>query len=107
MTYKTLENACKKSISKKITFSDLVSRRFYHEKKGHTKLAIKNIDFLAIIKAIGSKTLLISDLEYYIEHGKNYGILERLSFNGKRWSYTAGQEYTSEIKTIRKILKEG
>lgn len=37
----------------------------------------------------------------------NYGILERLMKDQYGWSYCAGQDYTSEIKTVRDCILKG
>ena len=31
---------------------------------------------------------------------------ERIIFNGKRWQYVAGQDYTNELKQIRNFIKK-
>ena len=37
----------------------------------------------------------------------SYGIYERILFNGERATYCAGQDSTSEIATVRKLLLKG
>ena len=38
---------------------------------------------------------------YRIRHAKSMGILRRLWFDGKRFEYCAGQDYTGEIRYIQ------
>ena len=108
MTYKTIVNARKKSTGH-ITLSSLISNRFYHTSKGWTALHITgSISLDGLVSLIGGRGYnykrLLSD---YISHGYNYGILERIIFDGGKWSYIAGQDYTAEMNTIRKILRDG
>lgn len=37
----------------------------------------------------------------------NYGIYHRVNVYPDRVSYTAGQDYTSEIRTVRELILEG
>ena len=108
MTYKTIVNARKKSTNY-ITLSNLISNRFYHTSKGWTALHITDsINIDGLVALIGGRghnyKRLLSD---YISYGRDYGILERVIFNNGKWSYIAGQDYTSEMNTIRKILRDG
>ena len=107
MTYKHIKNAVKKTNSPYITFSELVSKRFKHEKKGFTNLKIHDYDIDGLLSVIGGKSnvgyrRLIMD---YVNYGKNHGIFERLVYDGKRWIYMAGQHYTYELNIIRQILR--
>jgi len=109
MTYKTIQNAFKKSRGQ-ITFSDILNKRFFHSSKGYTDLKITDsIAIGSLISLIGGRgndyKMLISDYISFSRH--SYGIFDRLVFNGKKWSYIAGQDYAAELNTIRKILREG
>jgi hypothetical protein len=77
--------------------------------KGNLELT----DVYAIASIIGkgcrqkTKDKLISTLIYETAKIPCYGILDRLMFNDYAWSYTAGQDYKAEIKTIRNIILRG
>jgi hypothetical protein len=70
-------------------------------------------DVYALASIIGhgcrqkTKDKLISTLIYETARIPNYGILERLMFENYAWSYCAGQDHRSEIKTIRNIILRG
>ena len=113
MTYKTIDNALKKVKSNYITLDDVINGRFYHVNKGHTDLKISGLDLDKslhinnLLGVIGGRKNYSIRLRYLIARGKSCGILERLIYDGKKWSYIAGQDYTGEINYIRKILREG
>lgn len=108
MTYKNIQNAAKKT--NQLTLNNLISNRFYHKKLGWIKLNINDIDLDSLVSLIGGRGYNYSSLiKDYIEWGSSYGILDRLiySTDRKRWEYIAGQDYTAELNTIRKIFREG
>lgn len=107
MRYKNITNACKKSHFGGINLSNIISERFYHTKKGWTKLLIDDFKIDELVSVIGGRGNDYKRLiEYMIDHKITYGIFERLNFNGKRWSYIAGQDYTAELNLIRKLLRD-
>lgn len=108
MKYLNITNATKKAYNKSITFNELVCKRFYHVTKGHSKLHIEDVDLRGLRDLIGGRGYnYLRLLKDHIAYGSSYGILERLIFDGKRWSYCAGQDYVAEMNTLRKILREG
>jgi hypothetical protein len=108
MKYKTIQNACKKAQFNQITLSNLISGRFYHVSKGWTKLSIDEKELNMLRDELGGKYDLLRPLMDIINYnGSNYGIFERVVFNGKRWGYIAGQDYPSELRTVRKLIREG
>ena len=113
MTYKTIDNALAKTRGNYITLSDIIYGRFFHIKKGYTDLKISGLDLNDalhinnLLDVIGGRKNYSILLRRLISGGKSCGILERLVYNGNRWAYIAGQDYTAELNTIRKILREG
>ncbi len=107
MTYKNIVNASKKERNKKISFGDIIAGKFFHKEKGYTKFKIKDIKVDELLKVLGGRKIKVSDIYFYIKHGSNYGILGRLIFSKNRWNYIAGQDYTAELATIRKIILKG
>ena len=107
MTYKTIGNACNKALDKNITFGNIMSKRFYHKDKGWTNLTIHEFDMSGLLDVIGGTLDYRRLIMDYIRYGRDYGIFNRLIFNGKKWSYCAGQDYVAEMNTIRKILRDG
>ena len=45
-------------------------------------------------------------LEKFSESVPQYGIIDRLLYERGQWQYCAGQSYTDEIRTVRKIFLE-
>jgi hypothetical protein len=113
MTYKTIKNASKAS-SHTLTLNNIMGGRFYHKTKGWTSLKISGLDLVTsleindLLDVIGGRKNYSILLRRYINNGTSYGILSRLTYDTKHgWSYCAGQDYTAELNTIRKILREG
>ena len=76
-----------------------------------SKLTAQDID--AIISIIGhrcrEKTVnrLRAILTYSPSMIPEFGILNRLILDEHGWSYCAGQDYTSELKTVRDCILKG
>jgi len=47
-----------------------------------------------------------SILTYNSSMIKSYGILNRLILEDNQWRYIAGQDYVSEVKTVRQLILE-
>lgn len=105
MTYKTIENALKASRGQ-LSLSNIVSGRFYHYSKGYTKLVIKDIDLAGLLSTIGGNKDYSHAIKRYVAAGSSCGIMSRLIYDNDKWNYCAGQDYTAEMNTIRKILRE-
>ncbi len=107
MTYSTINNASKKQINNQITFNNLISKRFNHTSRGWSALVIRDFDLAGLLGVIGGRINYKWLLLDYISSGRSYGIFDRLVYDGGSWSYVAGQDYVSELNTIRKILRDG
>ena len=105
MTYKTIENALKSSRGQ-MSLNNIVTGRFNHYSKGYTKLVIKDIDLKGLLSTIGGNKDYSIEMRRYIAAGSSCGIMSRLIYNKDKWNYCAGQDYTAEMNTIRKILRE-
>ena len=108
MTYSNINNATKKAPGETITLSNLISKRFYHSKKGNTDLNIKDIEIDKLVALIGGRGVNYERLiKNAINLEINFGIYARIAYSGNRWHYIAGQDYTSEMNLVRKLLREG
>ena len=76
-----------------------------------TELTEQDIDQIVSILGYRCRVKTVNDirrrLEYFPSSIPSYGILERLMKEPTGWQYFAGQSYTDEIKTVRKIILEG
>lgn len=72
------------------------------------KLTEQDINEIAAILSyrcrIATHNKIVSRLKYFASSIPYYGITERLTKENDRWTYCAGQSYTDEIRTLRKIF---
>ena len=114
INYKTLRGLVKQSIYDSISFNDFKRGQFYHKTHGRVKFRLpeeekdKAYEMFASAVYSNGKANAYKLWQY---GGRSYGILERLTIicksYGFRGDYCAGQDYTSEIRTIQKIIREG
>lgn len=76
------------------------------------KLNLTENDIDQIVSILGKKCRintirrLRSILTYSPSMIKSYGILNRLILEDNQWRYIAGQDYVSEVKTVRQLILE-
>lgn len=91
-----------------LTLGMLLSGRIPHKTHGWINFKIdedvKDEAIEKIVDIIGGhkKTLLINKLQY--RTGLSFWSFDRMVFNGKRWTYIAGQDMTWEMNETRKYL---
>lgn len=113
--FKTMKDAAEKSFFAEVTLADLYSGKMKIREDEKSPLEwvtfeVGEIDYDEISRTIGTKRdpLEFSDvLRMYVTSdvsGIPSWIQRRIRFS-KGWSFTAGQDYDSEIRTIRKELR--
>ena len=107
--YKTLKGLVKATFYGIVTFNNLNSGIIYHKGAGWVRFSLapselaKAYDLLSCVVYRGAgKAYRLREYR-----GHEYGIFNRL-WIGKdgRATYCAGQDYTSEIKTIQTLLRK-
>lgn len=101
--YKTLKGFMRANGIRQFTLEDFRSGRIYNSRKGWIKFKLseeaENEYVRGITGVIWSK--VNDERMYRVHHAKSMGILRRLWFDGKRFEYCAGQDYTGEIRYIQ------
>jgi hypothetical protein len=107
---KTLKYTTLKGLISKTTqfnFNNFLSKRFYHKKYGWCKFKLNEKSLNEMETLFKS---VVGDLDLNIN--KSFGIFDRLiireKYNSKGLicNYIARQNYPSELRTIRKLIKE-
>lgn len=81
------------------------TRDFNRDRENLTEQDLEEIfDLLAPRMRSANKALLWRRLTEHLSMIPHYGILSRIMQDSHGWSYCAGQDYTEEIKTVRKII---
>ena len=81
---------------------------FNNQKKNFTANDIDQIATLITYKCrVKTYQRVVSMLKYGTGSIPNYGILERITKENEQWTYTTGQSYPDEIRTIRNIIMRG
>jgi hypothetical protein len=91
---------------------DLTLEDFMQERTGHSVLfkGLTESDLDQIVEIIGghgyTKGRIRSVLDYHLKESNFWGVASRFMYDHKadRWSYCAGQDYTYEMKAVRKSL---
>lgn len=114
--FKNLQNFLKSLIHQEITLSDIVGKRVYHAKKGWTDLdklitaELKQTIIDTMVDCIGGRSTEVIKDNINYGYVKSAGILSRviMSYSNRdrkiRTSYCAGQDYSAEIRFLRKYL---
>lgn len=101
--YKTLKGFMRANGIRQFTLEDFRSGRIYRSRKGWIKFTLSeeatNEYVRGITGVIWSK--VNDERMYRVRHAKSMGILRMLWFDGKRFVYGAGQDYTGEIRYIQ------
>jgi len=101
MYYKTLKGLIKKTHFKQFSLNDFFSKHIYHTEKGHINISLSD----DLEKEIKNLFLDFLGLPYFNCY-KSCGIFDRLIINKRlRVEYIAGQNYPSEVRYIKKLLK--
>lgn len=118
VTYKNIKNLISHSRHKEISLCDLLRGSFNHKELGWTKFKLResvNVDHIA--EYIGGRGDTVSRISQNLDYNINYdsdniekcGILDRMIYDGSEyrngWHYITGQDFPSEMATIRKVLK--
>lgn len=111
--YKTLKGLLSQAWANEINYNDFKKGVFYHKKHGYQGFKLpeeekmKGFEMMAGVIYSNGKSHVYKLVNY---NSRPYGILSRLTIYNKsygfRASYTAGQDYPAEIRTIQKIFRE-
>ena len=95
-----------------LSLSNFISQRACHRIKGWVSFEerLTDADINQIVNLLGgrsyTKDAIRNNLKYNLININNCGIFQRLICENGSWSYIAGQDYPSEITTIRNLLKK-
>ena len=99
MHYKTLKGLISKT--NQFNLNNFFDKRFYHKEKGHINFSL-SIELEREIENLFLSFLGLSSFNY----SRNYGIFNRLIIEKDlKVKYIAGQDYPSEFRYIKKLLK--
>ena len=99
--YKTLKGLVSKT--RQYSLNTFISGRMYHIKDGWVKLKLSG-DLNQEIENKFKDFLGLSNLNVY----RSYGLFDRLIINKNlNVSYIAGQDYPSELRYLKKLIKGG
>ena len=101
--YKTLKGFMRANGIRQFTLEDFMSGQCFNSRHGWVKFQLSESAANEYIRGI---TVVIwakvtDERMYRVRHAKCMGILRRLWFDGKRYKYCAGQDYTGEIRFIQ------
>lgn len=112
--FKTLSGLCRALYNNELTYSEFINRRaYFKDNKGWGMWCNFELDPKAereyatgiakVLWARPDEDKIRAVLRYY---GKDYGIFRRLWYSRryKHYDYCAGQDYTGEIRTLRKLI---
>lgn len=101
--YKTLKGFMRANGIRQFTLEDFRSQQCFSSQHGWIKFKLseeaENEYVRGITGVIWSK--VNDERMHRVRHAKSMGILRRLWFDGKRYEYCAGQDYTGEIRYIQ------
>lgn len=104
--YKTLKGLMRANDIRQFTLADFRRGQLYSTRHGwfNFKLSEQAEDEFVqgITGVIWSK--VTDERIYKVRHAREMGILRRLWFDGKRYEYCAGQDYTGEIRFIQRNI---
>lgn len=98
--YTTLKGLISKT--RQFNLNNFISMRIYHKTKGHIDISLSK-ELEQEILNLFTEFLGIEDLNL----SKSYGIYDRLIISSRTFKaeYIAGQDYPSELRCLRKLLK--
>ena len=101
--YKTLKGFMRANDIRQFTLADFISGQCFNPRHGWVKFQLSESAVNEYVRGItGVIWAKITDERMYrVRHAKSMGILRRLWFDGKRYEYCAGQDYTGEIRFIQ------
>lgn len=107
-TYKNVK--CMGKVVDNISLYTLLTKSAYHNKNGWVRITLKEYPIEAIAEVVGGHNLtkMERNIECLIDNNTHIGgIAKRLMYDVKRdcWSYCAGQDYTAEIASLRKLIR--
>jgi hypothetical protein len=99
---------------KDLSLSNFISSRAFHKDRGHIDITCQHLpdrdqlfSLLSKRARVKNRALLERSINWFPYDLKNYGIFDRVHYDVERgWSYCAGQDYPSEIATVRNLLIE-
>lgn len=99
LRYTTLKGLISKT--NQFSFNTFLSGRMYHNKHGWVKFKVTDKVREQIENIFKS---VVGDV--YLYCGKSYGIFDRLIINNRlEGQYIAGQEYSSELRYLKKLIR--
>lgn len=101
--YKTLKGFMRANGIRQFTLEDFISGRCSSSRHGWVKFHLSESAANEYVRGItGVIWAKVTDERMCrVRHAKSMGILRRLWFDGKRYEYCAGQDYTGEIRYIQ------
>lgn len=104
--YKTLKGFMRANNIRQFTLEDFRSGRIYASGRGWIKFELSESAQDEYVRGItGEIWSKVNDERLdRVRHAKSMGILRRLWFDGKRFQYCAGQDYTGEIRFIQRHI---
>ena len=104
--YKTLKGFMRANGIRQFTLEDFISGRCFSKKHGWMNFQLSESATNEYIRGItGVIWAKVTDERICrVRNAKSMGILRRLWFDGKRYEYCAGQDYTGEIRFIQKHI---
>jgi len=96
--YTTLKGLVNKN--RQFSLSNFLNKRMYHINKGWGKFKLSD-ELDKEIKYLFNSFLGI-DINFYVS---NCGLFERLIIDKRKVKYIAGQDYGSEIRYLKKLLR--
>ena len=101
--YKTLKGFMRANDIRQFTLADFISGQCFNPRHGWVKFQLSESAANEYVRGItGVIWAKVTDARICrVRHAKSMGILRRLWFDGKRYEYCAGQDYTGEIRFIQ------
>ena len=101
--YKTLKGFMRANGIRQFTLEDFRSGQCFSSRHGWIKFKLSEEAENEYVRGItGVIWAKVNDERMNrVRHAKSMGILRRLWFDGKRYEYCAGQDYTGEIRFIQ------
>ena len=101
-TYKTLKGLLKQTQYEQISLSDYKTKRFYHKKLGWISFKLSKSAEDEFLQGFAK---FLNVKKWQLQNCSNCGLLGRLTFNKYGFQYVAGQDYTSEMRYLRKWIR--
>jgi hypothetical protein len=107
--YKTLKGLMRATGIRYLTLRQFRDGRIIHKSLGFIRFTLDDSAKLEFIEGItGVIWSKVTDERLsQVANAGSYGIFDRLWYNGKRYEYCAGQDYTGEIRTIQYLMRKG